>query len=109
MAERIEDRNLRGIEPLVSPSAVAAAHPLSERAAATVLRARRAIRDAIHGRDARRRVVIVGPCSIHDWDAALEYAERLARVAAPLREHLVVVMRTYFEKPCVVRLWLASP
>ena len=105
MAERIENRNLRGIESLVSPGAVVAALPLSERAAATVRAARRAVRDVIHGVDSQRRIIIVGPCSIHDPDAALEYAERLVRVAAPLREHLVVVMRTYFEKPRTTIGW----
>ncbi|HUK34118.1 MAG TPA: 3-deoxy-7-phosphoheptulonate synthase, partial [Vicinamibacterales bacterium] len=64
-----------------------------------MLHARQAIRDVIHGRDRNRLVVVVGPCSIHDPAAAMEYAERLVRVAETSRDALVVVMRTYFEKP----------
>ena len=78
---------------------------MTERAARSVLAARRALRDAIHGRDARRLVVIVGPCSIHDPDAALEYAGRLAKTAEALRDELLVVMRTYFEKPRTTVGW----
>ena len=71
MSERIENQNLAEIRSLASPRALKKTRPLSEFAAATVLAGRRAIRDVIHGRDARRLVVIVGPCSIHDPDAAL--------------------------------------
>jgi 3-deoxy-7-phosphoheptulonate synthase len=67
--------------------------------------ARTAVRDAIHGGDRRRLVVIAGPCSIHDPDAALEYGERLLAAAEPLRAELVVLMRTYFEKPRTTVGW----
>jgi len=103
--ELLEDLNLEGLEPLISPRELKAKLPTSERAAQRVLSARRALRDAIHGRDARRLVVIVGPCSIHDPDAALEYAGRLAKAAAALRDELIVVMRTYFEKPRTTVGW----
>ena len=77
--EPLEDLHLEGLEPLISPRELKAKLPVTESAARSVLSARRALRDAIHGRDARRLVVIVGPCSIHDPDAALEYAGRLAK------------------------------
>ena len=83
---------------LPSPAALAERLPRSERAAASVEHGRRAIRDALHGKDPRF-VAIVGPCSIHDPAAAREYAERLARLARELGDTLSLVMRTYFEKP----------
>ncbi len=61
--------------------------------------AREAIRGMLHGSDRERMLVIVGPCSLHDRDVALDYAERLARLAAATADELVVVMRAYFEKP----------
>ena len=79
--EPLEDLHLEGIEPLISPRELKAKLPVTEGAARSVRAARQALRDAIHGRDARRLVVIVGPCSIHDPDAALEYAG----AAAPAR------------------------
>lgn len=103
--DQIEDRNLASVAPLVSPRAVKELLPLSAAAAATVLEARRAIRDVLHGRDRRRLVVIVGPCSIHDLAAARDYAARLKRVADATRDQLVVIMRTYFEKPRTTVGW----
>ena len=103
--EPLEDLHLEGLEPLISPRELKAKLPMTERAAQQVLDARRALRDAIHGRDARRLVVIVGPCSIHDPDAAREYAGRLAQTAARLADDLIVVMRTYFEKPRTTVGW----
>src|SRR5262245_15180658 len=89
---------------LPSPAELAARLPRSGRAAETVERGRRALRDALHGRD-RRFVAVVGPCSLHDPRAALEYAERLAKLAGELGDALVVVMRTYFEKPRTALGW----
>jgi len=83
---------------LPSPAELAARLPRSARAAATAERGRAALRDALHGKDPRF-VAIVGPCSIHDPESALEYARRLARLGAELGERLILVMRTYFEKP----------
>jgi 3-deoxy-7-phosphoheptulonate synthase len=103
--ERIEDRNLLAAEPLVSPAEVKRRLPLSARAAEVVLAARAGIRDVLHGRDRRRLIAIVGPCSIHDPAAAREYADRLARVAEGTRDALIVVMRTYFEKPRTTVGW----
>jgi 3-deoxy-7-phosphoheptulonate synthase len=101
----LEDRNLIGIEPLPAPTDLKKQHPISPRAASGVLRARQAIRDALHGRDARRQVAVVGPCSLHDPEAALEYAKRLAPLAHELEDRLIVLMRTYFEKPRTTIGW----
>ena len=72
--------------------------PISERASNIVSDSRLAIANALQGRDPRL-VIIVGPCSIHDTKAALEFAERLQRLAERYADHLIVVMRSYFEKP----------
>ena len=103
--EPIEDRNLISLRPLPPPREVKQRLPLSAAATETVLDGRAAIRDALHGRDMERLVVIVGPCSIHDPAAALDYAERLRRVAEATGERLVLVMRTYFEKPRTTVGW----
>jgi 3-deoxy-7-phosphoheptulonate synthase len=105
MLERIEDRNLTGIRPLLPPRQLKDRIPQSVKAAETVVGARNAIRDLIHGRDTRRLAVIAGPCSIHDPEAAVAYARRLQRASEPLQGELAVVMRTYFEKPRTTVGW----
>lgn len=101
----LEDRNLLGIEPLPPPTELKTAHPISTHAANTVLRARNDIRDVLHGRDRRRQVVVVGPCSLHDAGLALDYARRLLPIANELEDQLVILMRTYFEKPRTTVGW----
>lgn len=88
-----------GERPLPSPAALRDELPADARIAAHVGAARDAIRDLLHGRDPRRLLVVVGPCSIHDPVAALEYARLLQKAARATSDQLVVVMRTYFEKP----------
>jgi 3-deoxy-7-phosphoheptulonate synthase len=101
----LEDRNLKTIEPLPAPADLKTAHPISRTAARVVLRARNAIRDVLHGRDNRRQVVVVGPCSLHDPEAALVYAKRLVPLAQELNNELIILMRTYFEKPRTTIGW----
>jgi 3-deoxy-7-phosphoheptulonate synthase len=91
--------------PLDPPRVVKGKLPLDDEAAAVVARAREEVRDVIHGRDRHRVVAIVGPCSIHEAEAAFEYAEKLRRVAEATRPHLLIVMRTYFEKPRTTVGW----
>ena len=105
MIEQIEDRNVTEVKPLEPPRAVKRKLAAPEETAALVAASRGAIRDALHGRDLRRLVVIVGPCSIHDPAAAQEYAGRLARVARETASEMIVVMRTYFEKPRTTVGW----
>jgi 3-deoxy-7-phosphoheptulonate synthase len=105
IADPIEDRNLTGIRPLIAPRSLRRQLPRSGAAEASVRGARAALRDCLHGRDPDRLVVIVGPCSIHDPDAALEYAERLGAVAERHADVLCVLMRTYFEKPRTTVGW----
>jgi 3-deoxy-7-phosphoheptulonate synthase len=95
---KLDDHRIAGISPLISPSLLRYELPADDTVAATVIRGREGVVDILDGRD-DRLLVIVGPCSIHDPDAALEYARGLAARAAVLSGELLVVMRTYFEKP----------
>ena len=100
----IDDTRIRGITELAPPSHLLREFPASERAAATTFEARNAIHRVLHGADDRLEVV-VGPCSIHDYGAAIEYATRLAAVRAALEADLIIVMRVYFEKPRTTVGW----
>jgi 3-deoxy-7-phosphoheptulonate synthase len=104
MFQRTDDLRIRNVRPLIPPAILLEEIPISERASNVVSDARAAIAKAIEGTDPRL-VVIVGPCSIHDTRAALEYASRLKPIADRLADSLIVVMRTYFEKPRTVVGW----
>jgi len=93
-----DDLRVRGYAPLMVPRALKEEIPISEKAAATVIKGRKTIEN-IFLREDRRLLVIVGPCSIHDEKAALDYAERLNRLRRQVADTLFVVMRVYFEKP----------
>jgi 3-deoxy-7-phosphoheptulonate synthase len=94
----LDNVNVEAMVEMPSPAEVEARVPLTEKAARTVLEGRKAVRSILDRKDARR-FVVVGPCSIHDPRAALDYAARLRRLADEVRGTLVVVMRVYFEKP----------
>ncbi len=99
-----DDLRITGIRELTPPSHLVHEFPCSDAASATVKNARTAAHRIIHGQD-DRLLVIVGPCSIHDPKAALEYAGRLAKVREDLAEDLEIVMRVYFEKPRTTVGW----
>lgn len=101
-----ETKNLRVVDTTVlqSPNEILRELPLSERAAERVFRAREEIQGILQGRDARR-LVIVGPCSIHDPEAALDYAQRLLALRERHTAELFIVMRVYFEKPRTTVGW----
>jgi 3-deoxy-7-phosphoheptulonate synthase len=99
-----DDLRITGTKELVSPEELITAIPVSEAAAATVRAGRQGIHRVLTGED-DRVVTVVGPCSIHDPVAALEYAARLKTVADELSEHLLIVMRVYFEKPRTTVGW----
>jgi 3-deoxy-7-phosphoheptulonate synthase len=90
---------------VASPSDLKARLPVPERVAERVRQTRAAIGHILHGRDRQRLVVLAGPCSIHDRGAALEYGRRLAEAGAVHADALVVVMRSYFEKPRTTLGW----
>ena len=91
--------------PLPAPGELRQRLPLSVRGGRCVEQARGRIRDLLHGRDGHRLLIVVGPCSIHDPLAALEYARRLARVQRATADALVLVMRTYYDKPRTTTGW----
>jgi len=96
--QQTENLNVAAVDVMSSPDEVKARAPLTERAAQTVIQGRRALEAILDGRDPRL-FVVVGPCSIHDPVAGLDYARRLRALADELAGSLVLVMRVYFEKP----------
>ncbi|MVA75632.1 3-deoxy-7-phosphoheptulonate synthase [Auraticoccus sp. F435] len=98
------DLRVTGLSPLPAPDALLAELPATPAAGAAVERGRAEVSAVLDGLD-DRLLVVVGPCSIHDVRAGLEYADRLADLAATLRGDLLVVMRTYFEKPRTTVGW----
>lgn len=104
MRQPTSDLRIRTARPLLSPAILEEDLPLGEPGAALVQRVRREIGDILAGRD-DRLLAVVGPCSIHDPQAALDYARRLKPVADRLARDLLVVMRVYFEKPRTVVGW----
>ncbi len=99
-----DDLRILGIKELVPPSLINKEYPVSTRAAQTTAGARQAIHRILHGAD-DRLLVVIGPCSIHDYDLAMDYAGRLVPLAEKYRDDLVVVMRVYFEKPRTTVGW----
>ena len=103
-ADRIDNLNILSQEVLLPPQEIKTRLPLSDIAAQTVQEGR-AVLHRILDRQDPRLFVVVGPCSIHDIDAAHDYAERLKKLAAEIRESIYVVMRVYFEKPRTTTGW----
>src|SRR6202165_313293 len=89
---------------LAPPAHLLREFPASDATATTTYEARAAIHRVLHGAD-DRLLVVVGPCSIHDYDAAIDYATRLSALKRELADHLIVVMRVYFEKPRTTVGW----
>jgi 3-deoxy-7-phosphoheptulonate synthase len=104
MRQPTSDLRIRTARPLMSPAILEEDLPLGEAGAALVRRARREIGEVLAGRD-DRLVALVGPCSIHDPQAALDYAKRLKPIADRVAADVLVVMRVYFEKPRTVVGW----
>jgi len=102
--QQTKDLRIIGTKEIQTPEALMQELPLTEKAANTVASTRQQIYDVLDGKD-DRLVVIIGPCSIHDTDAALEYADRLRKMADELSQELIVVMRVYFEKPRTTVGW----
>ncbi len=101
---RTDDLRITGLNPLISPAVLAYYLPLNEKAAELVSSARSQA-EAILRREDDRLLAIVGPCSIHDPDAALEYAAKLKELAKCIEKDVLVIMRVYFEKPRTTVGW----
>lgn len=100
----IENVNVLDFDPMPSPEEIHARVPLSENATRTVMQARETLRNILDRKD-KRLFVVVGPCSIHDPVAGLDYARRLKALADEVSDTLYLVMRVYFEKPRTTTGW----
>src|SRR5512138_2054588 len=98
MKHIVDDVRIKEIKELSPPSHLVREFPVTEVAAETTFNARTAIHRILHGAD-DRLLVVVGPCSIHDIDTAMEYARKLKAEAKRYEAELVILMRVYFEKP----------
>ena len=99
-----DDVRIKEIKELVPPAHVFREYPVSNRAAQTTYNARQNIHRILHGAD-DRLLVVIGPCSIHDYEVAMDYAKKLAKEAEKYADDLVVLMRVYFEKPRTTVGW----
>jgi 3-deoxy-7-phosphoheptulonate synthase len=100
----IENSNVSSFAQMPTPAELHARLPLTELAFATVMKSRDALRNIL-GRSDKRLFVVVGPCSIHDPEAGLDYARRLKQLQAEVADTMLLVMRVYFEKPRTTTGW----
>ena len=101
---RIDDLRIKAVRPLITPALLQEWQPAPDAAQTLVESSRVAISRVLHGQD-DRLIVVVGPCSIHDHDQAMEYARLLKEQADALAQDLLIVMRVYFEKPRTTVGW----
>ena len=101
---RIDDTRIKIVRPLLTPALLEEWLPVTEEAQQLVESSRAAISRVLHAQD-DRLVVVVGPCSIHDHEQAMDYARQLKRQADALQDDLLIVMRVYFEKPRTTVGW----
>src|SRR5208283_1709151 len=104
LMRKIQDIHVSSIDALIAPKDLKDQLPVDEAIVATVVAARETIRKIIKGAD-RRMLCIVGPCSIHDPECALDFAERLRKLKDAVADRLFIVMRVYFEKPRTTVGW----
>lgn len=104
MQYQTDDLRIKEIREVVAPEHVRAECGITENGARTVFETRKAIHDILHGDD-DRLLIISGPCSVHDTQAAVDYARRLKALSEELKDDLVIVMRVYFEKPRTTVGW----
>jgi 3-deoxy-7-phosphoheptulonate synthase len=104
MHKDIDDIRIGSAQPLITPWILAEELPLGEQHAATVSAGRAAIENVMAGRD-KRVLAIVGPCSVHDPEALLDFATQFKAICEPLQDAIVPVLRVYFEKPRTVVGW----
>ena len=104
MIYQTDNLRINSITEVESPNQIHEKYEISEIAAKTVHDARQAIHNILHGTD-DRLLVIIGPCSVHDPKAAIEYANKLKKLSDELKDDLMIVMRVYFEKPRTTVGW----
>ncbi len=98
MPTKTDELRTQALGPMPTPAELSQAHPITDEVADRISNSRRQIENILTGED-DRLLVIVGPCSVHDTEAALDYAHRLANIQQQYSKELFIVMRTYFEKP----------
>ena len=101
---RLSDLNIDDYQVVISPSALKAELPLPEDARQFITESRQTVKNILDGTD-KRLFMVVGPCSIHDTELALDYAKRLKQLADSVREEIFIIMRVYFEKPRTTVGW----
>lgn len=104
MPLKTDELRTQPLGPMPTPAELSATYPITDEVADRIAHSRRQIEDILVGKN-DRLLVIVGPCSVHDTDAALDYASRLAAIQEQYKDELFIVMRTYFEKPRTVVGW----
>ncbi len=104
MNYKTDDLRIESIKAVTSPAVICEEIPVTEKAANTTILTRNAIHDILHGGD-DRLIVITGPCSIHDIDAAKEYANKLKPLIEKYSDDLLIIMRVYYEKPRTTVGW----
>jgi 3-deoxy-7-phosphoheptulonate synthase len=101
---RTNNLKVTSVSPIISPEELKQVFPVSEKSAEFVTRSRTEIQDILWNRDPRL-MAVVGPCSIHDPEAAIDYARRLGELSKEIDDQILIVMRTYFEKPRTTVGW----
>lgn len=102
--ERTENLNIVEFKPLITPDDLKSLLPVTDEISSVVARSRTAVKDVLANKDPRR-LVIAGPCSLHDTEATLEYADKLAALQPKVQDKIQLVMRAYFEKPRTTLGW----
>lgn len=100
----VENINISAVDEMLTPAQIKAELPITDKATQTVLKGRQTIQDILDGKD-KRMFLVIGPCSIHDIEAAHEYADKLVELAKEVEDTLYIVMRVYFEKPRTTVGW----
>ncbi len=101
---KIDNLNIESQEILITPAELKKELPVTKAAELTIANGRKAVRDILDRKD-NRLIVVIGPCSIHDTEAALDYARRLKELSEKVSDTLLIVMRVYFEKPRTTTGW----
>lgn len=104
MTVQVENLRIKALRPLISPAVIAEEYPMTPTGIDTVVQGRLQAGNIIQGED-DRLLVVMGPCSIHDSKAALEYAHRLKKAHQQFSDNLLIIMRIYFEKPRTIVGW----
>ena len=102
--ELINNLNVKAQQILSTPQIIKSEIPVPDNATSTIIKGRKSIEDILDRKD-KRLLVVVGPCSIHDTKAAMDYANRLRKLSEQVSETMMIVMRVYFEKPRTTVGW----